>query len=175
MLRAIKVDESRVSSMRIAEYCYLTIIIVSCAGAFVGLSASSMWFDELFTAYFADPVISSVGELVGRAAEDVHPPGYYLLVWAVNRTIGGDFAVVTRGLSAVLSIIAVAVLYHAFPRPIGRFGRLFACAFATTSMLWYPYSQEARSYALGFVPATILLLLAFRILASFREGGARYF
>jgi hypothetical protein len=154
----------------LTKFVLIAVILASVAGAFTGLDANSLWLDEIFTAYFSDPNIDNIRELISRAAEDVHPPVYYILVWAVNRVFDGDFAVVARGLSALLSTLAIGVLYKALPSEVGRFGRLAACAFAASSSIWYSYSQEARSYALVFLLVTILILLAFRIRAALAEN-----
>lgn len=161
----------RNGAFRVAGWCCAAVIGVSGAGAFVGLDASSFWLDELLTAYYADPSIPATGALIERAAEDVHPPGYYLLVWLVTRVVEGPFDVVSRGLSAVLSVLALAALHVALPAGTGRFGRLVATASAASSVVWFHYAQEARSYALVFLLVTVLLAIAFRIRAAFARDA----
>lgn len=145
------------------------IAALASAYAFVGLNSSSMWLDELFTAYFADPQQQSLAAVLFRAAEDVHPPGYYLLVNGFTK-LGGDFAFRARMLSAIFAVCSLFLLYFALPEQVGRFGRLFACAFAATSEIWFDMSQEARSYALCFVISTAFLWLGLRIKSKLQAG-----
>ena len=92
----------RYDAIQIGTWGLVVVILLSSVGAFVGLDSSSMWHDELFTAYVSDPEQSSLPAMLLRAAEDVHPPGYYALVYGVTRIVGGDFAVVARGLGSGL-------------------------------------------------------------------------
>jgi uncharacterized membrane protein len=101
--------------------------------------------------------------LLLRAAEDVHPPIYYVLLYFVAQ-LPGDFVIVARGLSAVLAVISLGMLYIALPKNLSMTARLAACAFGATSITWSWYSQEVRAYALCFVIVTALINIGLRFL-----------
>ncbi len=156
-------------ALRVGILGFVVVILLSVGGAFVGLDASSMWVDELYTAYFADPDQPSLRAVLLRAARDTHPPGYYLSVYLVTQ-LGGEFAVAARAFSAAMAVLALGILYLALPRGAGRFERLFVCAFAATSDLWFYQAQDARAYSLCFVFAAVFLYLGVRILGARRDG-----
>ncbi len=143
----------------LAHVGFLLIAGIACVGAFLGLDNNSLWLDELFTAYFSDPAQSSLSAVLWRGTEDIHPPLYYLLVHLIMR-LGGDFALNVRGLSAVLGVAAIGVVYMTARRNLSPGARAFACAFASTSWGWWWYVQEARSYALCFFLGTVIAALA---------------
>ena len=145
-------------------------LILCCCAAFVGLTESSFWVDELFTAYFADPMQATLLDVFLRAAEDVHPPGYYLLVWGVARGTGLEFVLASRGISAVLAVLALGLVALAPTRLVTTTPRVLAAAFAASSYMWFEYSQEARSYALCFVLVAGLMCFALRCIAPLQSG-----
>jgi hypothetical protein len=150
----------------------LVVIILSCAGAFVGLDASSFWLDELYSAYFSDPAQPDLAAVLDRAVEDVNPPAYYLLLWAVLHHTGLDIVTGSRGLSAVLGGLAIVALVLAPGRGVGLAPRLFAGAFAATSTIWFQNVQEARTYALVFLLVAGMVAAALRCIDGLRAGRA---
>lgn len=145
-------------------WCVLTGVAV--VGGFLHLDASSLWLDELFTVYFSDPTQSSFSAFLSRAAEDVHPPGYYAIVWAAGRFTGADMAIVARAISAVAAGLSIVQIYFVVPNWVGRPARLFACTSAATSLIYFIYAQEARSYAVSWVLLLAMLGLALGILRT---------
>ncbi len=156
---------------RVGTLGFLLIAAMCAIGAFYQLDTASLTTDEFFTAYFADASQISTSAAISRIAEDVHPPGYYLLTWASLRLFGGDFTLTARALSAFLSVATLVVIYFSFPRKIGQFTRLFAVAGAATSSAWFYYAQEARSYALVFLLSAALLFIGLRILRALPSGS----
>ncbi len=100
--------------------------------------------------------------VVLRSSEDVHPPGYYLAVWAAAQSTSLDFVTASRGFSALLAVLALLFIIIAPPRSVGWSARLGAAAFAASSAIWFEYSQQARSYALCFVLVAALIGIALR-------------
>lgn len=141
----------------------LLILSLAVVSNFTNLQANSFWLDELFTAYFADPTVASFSEFLGRVSEDVHPLGYYSVVWLGARTLPLDFDLMSRGVSAVAATILLPLLYVSFPVWVGRTARLLACAMAATSIAYYDFAQEARSYALLWIPITALTWVALQM------------
>lgn len=145
------------------------VILVSCAAAFVGLGADGMWVDELFTAYFSDPAQTDFAAVADRAAQDVNPPFYYYLVWAVARITGLEIQWAARGASAVMGCVAIAAICLAPAQAVGRPARLVAGAFAATSFIWFEMVQEARSYTLVFTLVAGMMAAGLHLLSPLQE------
>jgi hypothetical protein len=133
--------------------------------AFVGLDASSLWIDELWTGWLILP--SDGPGILVRSITDVHPPFYYLVVhlWTM---LFGPTDIVMRSFSAVCAALTLVALIALAPKRIGVAGRLFAGAVAATSPQWLEQSQNARMYALGFLLGLWLALTALRALSEAR-------
>ncbi|MDB5690897.1 MAG: rane protein-like protein [Sphingomonas bacterium] len=149
---------------------YILCSILICAQliyAFVGLNASSLWIDELWTGWLIKPAY--IPSILARSVTDVHPPVYYLFLhfWTL---LFGTTAAVMRAFSAVCAVLAVVALIALTPRWIGLAGRLFAGAIAVTSPQWLDQSQNARMYALGFLLGLWLALVALHALSAVRSG-----
>lgn len=156
---------ARIAHLRaggLAHVGFMLIAGIACVGAFLGLDNNSLWLDELFTAYFSDPAQSSLAAVFWRGTEDIHPPLYYMLVHLIMQ-LGGDYALNVRGLSAVLGVAAIGVVYMTARHNLSPGARAFSCAFASTSWGWWWYVQEARSYALCFFLGTVIAALALRV------------
>jgi len=106
---------------------------------------AALWYDEAFSAWLAQlPLIN----LIEATITDVHPPGYYLLLWAINQIAGHSEPVLRLpSLLAGLGLIYVVFrLAQALELP-ERTAWLAAIITAASPFQVY-YSQEARSYAL---------------------------
>ena len=152
----------------------LFVIVVGCVAAFVGLGAAGLWVDELYTAYFSDPHTSGLRAALLRAAEDTNPPVYYLGLRSVRQVIDLDYTLVSRGVSAILAILALFLVVLVPARGVGAGSRGVAAAFAASSPLWIYMSQEARSYALMFVLVAAVLGLALRCQERLRLGSTPF-
>ncbi len=144
---------------------------VGLVGAFVGLGVSSLWFDELVTAWVvgSDHSLSAV---VSRILCDVHPPVYYLSVFAFSELAGAGDAEL-RAFSALCACSSVLVLVLATARSFSLPGRLFAAALATGSGFWFYQAQNARNYSLTLLIGAGILALALRLLTRPDRPGGR--
>lgn len=140
---------------------FLAVAAVCAAGAFVGLSASSYWIDELFSLFVVDHH-GGFGEVLARALTDTHPPGYYFLLYGWVQAFGVSEAA-TRALSGILTVASLPLLYLALRPALGRPARAFAVALGAVSHLFALAAQTTRNYALCVLLATILLGLALRL------------
>jgi hypothetical protein len=109
-----------------------------------------------------------VGEIVRRTAEDVHSPLFYLLLkpWLA---LAGDSPVALRGLSVLLALAAVALVFRLVveaggPRP--HAGGLVAAALVALHPLQVQQGRNARMYALGVLLAALTALLLLRALRA---------
>ncbi|WP_171134887.1 hypothetical protein [Ruegeria sp. HKCCD7221] len=148
--------------MKFLSVACVSVIAVSIFWVFVGLAEKSLWVDELFSAYFSDPELPSLRAFFERAAQDVHPPGYYLTLWWVLKTFPGQFELIARGYSAVLGCMALAVIYLAPGPSVRPIAKLVGTAVAVTSGVWFAYSQDARSYSALFVITSFVMMSALR-------------
>lgn len=136
-------------------------IVVLTAGAALlhlrHLATEDPWFDEVFSIL---TTAGSLGDLWRLTiADQVHPPGFYLVLWGWTRIGGVDLAWL-RLLPALMTVAAVPALVHA-ARVAGLSERsaLLAGALAAVSPLLLAMSRELRMYA-PLALITILTLLA---------------
>lgn len=146
------------------KYALGLAVIVGLIGAFVQLGRSSLWYDELFTAWVttADSVPSHV---IGRLVTDLHPPVYYFSTYLWSLLFGtGDAAL--RAYSAVSACGAVLIVLFGLKPVMSLNGRLVACALAVGSRYWFYMAQNARSYALCMLIGAVMLWLASELLRN---------
>ncbi|SFR99060.1 hypothetical protein [Sphingomonas jatrophae] len=143
------------------------LLILAIAAALIvpalRLHANGLWADELFTAYFSDPRGSWTTALL-RAAEDVHPPTYAMLVRLLRLLTGGDAASVARGLALACSAATLGVLAYAVRRRVRGLALLATLATAALSGPFLSVVTEARAYALAALLVTIDIALILPLL-----------
>lgn len=117
------------------------------------LTAQSLWADEGNSVRVTDRPLRLV---VDAARGDVHPPGYYLLLWAWVRLFGQSETAV-RALSVLVGVALVALIYLTGRDTWNaRMGWLAAFC-AAVSPLQIQYSQEVRMYILvAFFAASVI-------------------
>jgi 4-amino-4-deoxy-L-arabinose transferase-like glycosyltransferase len=123
---------------------FIAILLLATILRFYRLDGQSFWNDEGNSVRLAQ---RSLALVAAGAAGDIHPPGYYYLLWAWIRFTGdSEFAV--RSLSAFMGLLLVAVTY-ALGHQLGHPARgLAASLLAAVSPFRVYYSQEARMYIL---------------------------
>jgi 4-amino-4-deoxy-L-arabinose transferase-like glycosyltransferase len=145
---------------------YGLFALIACCGAFVGLSKSGLWIDELFTVYLINHH-GGLGEVFHRALTDTHPPLYYFLLYGWTRLTGlSEWAL--RLPSAVFATLAVIVFATGMRRVLSPTANAFACAVSALSTFWFNQSQNTRSYALCMLLAAGLLSLAIALRRRWR-------
>ncbi len=153
---------------RVLEGLLALAVVVGLTGAFVQLDRSSLWYDELFTAWVTTADANPL-EVWHRITTDLHPPVYYVTTYIWSLLFGvGDAGL--RSYSAVCAVGAVLVLFFGLRPVLSRQGRLVAAALATGSRDWFYMAQNARSYALCLLLGALLIWLTVEVL---RDRGAR--
>ena len=145
----------------------VSILLLGVFLRFYGISNQSLWLDELATwEKSAKPDIQSVIEEVRK---DVHPPGYQLLIFCIER-YAGDSEWHLRLPSSVAGIVAVYLLYLIGSWLYTQKEGLVAAALLASS--WAPiyYSQEARSYSLLLCLGLGSIYLGLILLQQIRSG-----
>lgn len=147
---------------------YTLITLLGCLFAFIGLSSSSFWADELFTMQVVDHH-QGLGEVFRRVLADVHPPLYDFLLYGWIELFGTGESMV-RLLSAILAVLSIGVFVLGTRRRLSSTATAFACAIATTSLFWYEQAQNARNYTLAMVISAALLATAIDVGRRVRAG-----
>jgi hypothetical protein len=122
---------------------------------FVRIGHQSFWYDESFTVLLVHHTPSEMLSLLPQT--ELTPPLYYLLAWPWAHVFGYGEAGL-RSLSALAGVATVPAIYGAGAKLISRRAGLIAAAIASCNPLLIWYSQEARSYALLVLFATLSLL-----------------
>lgn len=133
----------------------------------LGVFSRPIWYDEAFSMLFASTspsqMIYGTLTLGSTGSADIHPLGYYFLLWAWMQ-IFGQSVFAARMLSIVINIFSLIIIYeiakHLFDKKIG----LISVCMASILAFQVHYGQEIRMYAL----LELLLLLA---TFSFLKGG----
>lgn len=150
-------------------FLYGAIALAGAVLAFVGLSASGYWVDELFTMYIVDPRIK-LAQSMQRILFDVHPPLYYFALdgWIA---LFGRSETATRAFSAICAVAALLVFAWSARRVARPLGLAFACAIATSSLFWFEQAQNARSYGWLMLLTAGLLAAALHLRRRQRESA----
>ena len=124
---------------------FLVVLFVLAAVLRVaGLTSQSLWADEGNSVRLTERPLSLV---IDAARADVHPPGYYLVLWSWARLFGQGEAAV-RALSVVIGVLLVGLVYLLGRRFAGLRAGWFAAFCAAVSPFQIQYAQEVRMYIL---------------------------
>ncbi|MCW2971393.1 MAG: rane protein-like protein [Solirubrobacterales bacterium] len=136
------------------------LVALAAVVRFATIDQQSLWYDEAVTALrVLHPSLASTLSAVVHVENT--PPLYYLLEWGWTRVLGtGVFAL--RSLSAVAGVATVAVGW-AIGRELGSRGTaIVLAAIVASNPLFVWYSQEARSYELFVLVASLAFLFFLR-------------
>jgi mannosyltransferase len=131
------------------------LIVIAAVVRFARIGHQSFWYDESFTAVLVHHSPSAMLGLLPRT--ELTPPLYYCVAWVWARIFGFGEAGL-RSLSALAGVATVPAVYGLGARLVSRRAGLIAAALAACNPLLIWYSQEARSYALLVLLATLSLL-----------------
>jgi hypothetical protein len=147
----------------------IMIFVAAIALRFTGITFDSMWLDEAYQTMVdaigvapneleklrPEPFIYSLGEPGSpqqvltnfRNVDPLCPPLYFLLL---NRwmTVFGTTDLPVRSLSAIISILSLAVVYFGTKKLLGPRIALFTLLVQAVSPFDITYAQEARMYGL---------------------------
>ena len=153
---------------------WLWLTLIATVLRFVNLGGENIWYDESFTAWLAKLDLPHMWSAIQG---DVHPPLWYLVEW-VNVRVFGDSTFALRLPSAVLSVLAVLLVWRLAlackfqPRTAFIAGLLAAVLPASVY-----YGQDARMYPLLAVCVLGAALMAIRgnwLLFAMFSAGAVY-
>jgi mannosyltransferase len=151
------------------------ILILALLVRLLGIASRPIWYDEAFAILFSEKGLGAMlyGTLAptGGGSADIHPLGYYTLLWLWMKFFG-ESLIVTRLLSVVAGIISVYLVYLiglealSDPKP-ARLGMLFAAL----APFQIHYAQEIRMYS--FL-AMWLLLATYAYQRGSKTGNWRW-
>jgi 4-amino-4-deoxy-L-arabinose transferase-like glycosyltransferase len=117
----------------------------------VGIASRPIWYDEAFAVLFAEKGVKAMlaGTLTpaGVGASDVHPLGYYSLLWAWMGLFGESLTSV-RALSVLAGTATTLVASALALKLFGRQTALATGVLMALSPFQVHYGQEIRMYAL---------------------------
>jgi mannosyltransferase len=136
------------------------LTVLAAALRFPTLHVQSYWFDEAVTVGL---VKSSFGHMMSSiGGSESTPPLYYALAWVWSHVLGtSEFGL--RSLSALAGTALIPVAYATGAELASRRAGLVIAALAAVNPLLIWYSQEARSYALVLLLASVSFLLFARM------------
>jgi hypothetical protein len=136
----------------------LVVLLLAAALRVTHLTAQSLWADEGNSVRAAE---RSLDLVLAAARGDIHPPGYYVLLWGWVRLFGQSETSV-RSLSAVIGVALVGLVYLAGTRWFDARAGWLAAFCAAVSPFQVAYSQEVRMY---------ILVAALGTMAAYVCGG----
>ncbi len=122
------------------------------------LTAQSLWADEGNSVRVTERPLKLV---IDAARADVHPPGYYLLLWGWVKLFGQSETAV-RMFSVIVGVLTVVLVYITAQRLFGPRSAWLAGLCAAISPFQVMYSQEVRMYILVAFWAIALVYLLVR-------------
>lgn len=149
----------------------LAILLLALALAVYRSDVQSFWSDEGNSVAMAP---RAVPDIIERSANDISPPLYYLAIRGWAGAVGTSEMAI-RALSALATVLTVALTAALGQRIGGRGMAVTAALAAALSPLAIHYAQEARMYAmvttLGAATWGLLLLPARGRRALLRDGA----
>ena len=144
------------------------IIALAAFLRFYQLTFQSFWNDELSTWYRSNfASLRDVIEIGSRP--DPHPPGYYILIYFVQRWFGNS-EVTLRLPSVIAGILTIPAIYALGKKLYSWEVGLYAAALM--AVLWCPvfYGQEARANSLLVLSSVLAELLWIIIMQRLARG-----
>ncbi|MBK8781784.1 MAG: glycosyltransferase family 39 protein [Anaerolineales bacterium] len=145
---------------------FVLILLLAIVLRTTGIISRPIWYDEAFSVLFSEkgPEAMIYGTLseTGTGSADIHPLGYYSLLW-VWINIFGNSIFAARALSIAISLISLALIYKIAELLFDGKTALLAAAIFATLPFQVHFAQEIRMYGLL---AMLLLLSTFAFLRA---------
>jgi mannosyltransferase len=134
---------------------FALIIVASVVVRFFRLGSRELWLDETYSALLANmPFKQMLQYIMG----DVHPPLFYVLLWAWVR-LAGDSEAALRLFSVGLFSIGTVGFFFVVRKWLGAHPAAFATSLFAVSPILFVYSLEVRMYML--LVCSVIALLGF--------------
>jgi uncharacterized membrane protein len=127
------------------------IILIAALFRWIGCTRESLWSDETFSGYVS--TLPTFGSVINVVLTDVHPPGYFVSLWAWAQVFGSSEASL-RGFSVLGGTLLVLVTYRLGKQLFSVETGLIAAFLSAFLIQGVYYSQEVRAYIwLAFLSA----------------------
>ncbi len=150
---------------------WLAILVVALVVRLPGLATKPLWYDEAFAILLSakgpTAMVQATLSPEGGIAADVHPLGYYLLLWEWGQ-IFGTTPLAMRSLSVLIGLGLVGMTYLGGRAVFGPRLGTWIGGLAALSPFQVHYAQEIRMYGLL---ALELVAAATLFRAAIRKGG----
>lgn len=153
----------KLGNLRITRHglALLAIMLLGLALRAYHLTAQSIWLDEAYSVWIAKLSIPQM--IAEAAANDNHPPLYYLLLHYWGLVFGTSESAV-RLLSLVFGVLAIPMIYAVGRQLFNKEAGLVAALLLALSAFNIQYSQETRMYILMVLLALISMYFFLRLL-----------
>ncbi len=141
------------------------IVVLGGALRFYGLTIQSLWSDELASWYFSRP--EGVLRVVSAVREDVHPPGYFVILHFAQ-AVFGDSEWALRLPSAIAGWLCIPAVYLLGRRIYSEREGLVAALLVAVSWAGVYFSQETRSYSVLILLSTVTAFLWWGVMLGLR-------
>jgi 4-amino-4-deoxy-L-arabinose transferase-like glycosyltransferase len=140
-----------------------------------GIFSRPIWYDEAFSILFSEkglgPMLYGTLTSTGAGTADIHPLGYYSLLWVWMSVFGGSLLAV-RLMSIIAGVATVGLAYLIAQELFSKRIAVLSGVIVALAPFQVHYSQEIRMYALL---AFWLLLATYAIIrASLGAGGKKW-
>src|ERR1700690_4108109 len=128
----------------------LLILILALAVRLLGIATRPIWYDEAFSILFSEKGISPMlyGTLAatGAGTADIHPLGYYTLLWLWMKSFG-ESLIAVRMLSILAGMAVVGLIYLIGFELFGETTAQLAMLLTALAPFQIHYAQEIRMYS----------------------------
>jgi 4-amino-4-deoxy-L-arabinose transferase-like glycosyltransferase len=157
-----------------AKTRFLLILFMALLVRLLGIASRPIWYDEAFSILFSEKGLGQMiyGTLAptGAGSADIHPLGYYTLLWAWMKLFG-ESLIATRILSVLAGIGIIYLVYKISNELFDTKTAETAALIASFASFQVHYAQEIRMYA--FL-AFWLLLAVYSYLRGSKSGDWRW-
>lgn len=148
---------------------FILIVVVFVAARLWGLTASCLWFDEIFSVHAARHDWTQLMSFV--AADIIHPPLFYVLL-KIWRGVGGESLLWLRLFPALTSIAAIGpFILLCRELKLGTATTNLALILMAVNGFLIKYAQELRMYSLLLFFALCSLWLFVRFIKTSEPAG----
>lgn len=152
----------------------ILIFLVACLVRLIGIASRPIWYDEAFSVLFSEKGVAQMlyGTLTptGAGSADIHPLGYYTLVWLWMKLFGESVSSI-RLLSVFAGLIVVCLVYLISLELFDVKTAKLAMLISALSPFQIHYAQEVRMYV--FL-ALWLALASYTYLCGVKSGNWRW-
>lgn len=142
------------------------IMLLGGALRFYGLGIQSLWSDEVASWYFSRA--DGVGQVVSNVREDIHPPGYFVILH-FTQSVFGDSEWALRLPSAIAGWLCIPAIYLLGRRIYSDREGLIAALLVAVSWAGIYFSQETRSYSILILLSIVTAYLWWGVIRGLRE------